>query len=322
LRVPRTLLHVLAIAVTAAAILVPACAAQAEPTPGEVATQIEQANNELEKVIEAYNASNDALKQAKAAADDVTNRITALQSQLDAAYGGVQSLASAAYRGSGGMNTLSVLLSAGSTDQLVDQVTTLKYVNRSQHREITRYLNTKDKLGAERTRYDGLVNDQLKQQRQLADRKSTIEASLRDLEALKRRLNAPPPSSAGTSPPANPPAVSGSAGAAVSFAYAQLGKAYAWGAEGPSTYDCSGLTKASWANAGVSLPHNAEQQYNTIPHVSRANLQAGDLVFYSGLGHVAIYVGSSNVIHAPSSGDVVRVASVDMMTPVGYGRPG
>jgi cell wall-associated NlpC family hydrolase len=59
-----------------------------------------------------------------------------------------------------------------------------------------------------------------------------------------------------------------------------------------------------------------------LPHIGRAALQPGDLVFYRSLGHVAIFVGNGNVIHAPRAGDVVRIASVDMMTPYGYARPG
>jgi cell wall-associated NlpC family hydrolase len=78
---------------------------------------------------------------------------------------------------------------------------------------------------------------------------------------------------------------------------------------------------AAWQAAGVSLPHNAEMQWNAVAHISRSSLAPGDLVFYRSLNHVAIYVGNGQVIHAPSTGDHVRVASVDMMPPYGYGRP-
>jgi peptidoglycan DL-endopeptidase CwlO len=114
--------------------------------------------------------------------------------------------------------------------------------------------------------------------------------------------------------------VSGNAGVAVRYAYGAIGKPYAWAAEGPDSYDCSGLTLASWRAAGKSLPHNAAMQWDVVSHISRSSLRPGDLVFYSGLGHVAIYVGNSQVIHAPTFGETVRLASVDMMTPYGYGR--
>jgi cell wall-associated NlpC family hydrolase len=299
--------------------------ASAEPTSGQVAKQIEDASNELEDVIEAYNGIGESLKKTQTAAEDITRRMSDLQAQLNIAYSGVRSLAAAAYRGSGGMSTLSMLLSAGSTEGMVDQAATLRYVNRSQQRDITRYNEIKSKLDAERKRLDDLAKDQTNQQSQLASRKTKIEKDLRELEALKQRLNAPPPAAASEeyvnrSPPPN---VSGAAGTAVAYAYAQARARapYVYGAEGPSSFDCSGLTKAAWRQAGILLPHNAAQQWSATAHVQRGSLQPGDLVFYRGLGHVAIYVGSNKVIHAPQPGDVVQVASVDMMPPYGYGRP-
>ncbi|MFD0594195.1 C40 family peptidase [Catellatospora coxensis] len=106
----------------------------------------------------------------------------------------------------------------------------------------------------------------------------------------------------------------------MAFAYKQLGKPYVWAADGPNGYDCSGLTLAAWRAAGVSLYHQAATQWREVAHISRSQLLPGDLVFYSGLGHVALYVGSGKVIHAPTTGEVVKIASVDMMSPYGYGR--
>jgi cell wall-associated NlpC family hydrolase len=91
-------------------------------------------------------------------------------------------------------------------------------------------------------------------------------------------------------------------------------------AAGPSSYDCSGLTVAAWAAAGKSLPHNAAMQWDVVSHISRSQIAPGDLVFYESLGHVAIYVGNNTVIHAPEPGESVKTASIDMMTPYGFGR--
>ena len=322
MRVPRALLHAFVVGASAVAILVPACAANADPSTGQVAAQIETASTELERVVEAYDGINQDMKTTQAAAADVAARVKTTQDQLDAVYGDVRILAAAAYRGSGRMGTIAALLTAGSADGLVDQVETVRYLNRSQQREINGYTKLKAQLDDERKHYDDLIGQQTNQQRQLADRKTTIESNIRDLEALKRRLGAAAPAkSASSTTKPTAPAVAGAAGKAVSFAYAQLGKPYQWGADGPGSFDCSGLTMAAWAAAGVSLPHNAAQQWGAIPHISRASLAPGDLVFYSSLGHVAIYVGSGNVIHAPNTGDVVKVSSVDMMTPYGFGRP-
>ncbi|HEV2308884.1 MAG TPA: C40 family peptidase [Acidimicrobiia bacterium] len=100
------------------------------------------------------------------------------------------------------------------------------------------------------------------------------------------------------------PPASGSAGVAVSFAQQQLGKPYCYAGSGPSCFDCSGLTMAAWAAAGVGLPHNSEAQAGELPHVPLGSMAAGDIAYT--YGHVGIYVGGGAVIHAPHTGDVVR----------------
>jgi cell wall-associated NlpC family hydrolase len=106
--------------------------------------------------------------------------------------------------------------------------------------------------------------------------------------------------------------VSGSAGSVVSFAKAQLGKPYVFGAAGPNSFDCSGLTLAAWARAGVSMSHSAHLQYSAFPHVSRANALPGDLMFFYGdRHHVGIFIGGNQMIHAPTPGEPVQVANID-----------
>ncbi len=120
------------------------------------------------------------------------------------------------------------------------------------------------------------------------------------------------------------PPVSSMAGLAVNAASGQLGVAYRFAAESPGVaFDCSGLTKYAWGQAGVYLPHQSGAQYGSIPHVSQSEVQPGDLVFYkSPIGHVGIYIGGGSMIHAPRSGDVVSVAAVNWAKVVGVGRPG
>lgn len=106
------------------------------------------------------------------------------------------------------------------------------------------------------------------------------------------------------------------ASAVVNLAYAKLGSPYVWGAEGPNSFDCSGLTSYVFRNAaGVSLPRTSSSQYGVGRSVSKANLQAGDLVFFAtgggGVSHVGIYVGGGNMVHAPNSGDVVKVSNIN-----------
>jgi peptidoglycan DL-endopeptidase CwlO len=106
-------------------------------------------------------------------------------------------------------------------------------------------------------------------------------------------------------------ASSAAATKAVKFALKQVGKPYVFGAAGPGTYDCSGLTMRSWEAAGVNLPHSAADQYNYGHHVSRNDLEPGDLIFfYSPISHVTIYIGNGMMVSAPTEGEDVSVVPV------------
>ncbi len=133
------------------------------------------------------------------------------------------------------------------------------------------------------------------------------------------------PAPTGGSAPAPAPApASGRAATVLAFARAQLGKPYVFGAAGPGSWDCSGLTMMAWRAAGVSLPHSAQEQYNVVAHkVSQADLQPGDLVmFYGGMHHVGIYVGNGLVIHAARPGTGVEYLPMKYMPFAGAVRPG
>jgi peptidoglycan DL-endopeptidase CwlO len=123
-------------------------------------------------------------------------------------------------------------------------------------------------------------------------------------------------SSAAPAPAASAPVVAGSGAAAtaVNTAMAQLGKPYVWAAAGPSSFDCSGLVQYAYKAAGISLPHSSSAQASMGTAVTRAQLQPGDLIaFYSPVSHIGIYIGNGQMVHAPTSGDVVKVASIDVM---------
>ncbi len=124
-----------------------------------------------------------------------------------------------------------------------------------------------------------------------------------------------------------PPGWAGQAAIAVKTALAQVGKPYQWGGAGPNSFDCSGLVMYAWAAAGVSLPHFSVSQYDDTTHVSAAQLQPGDIVFYNSpfdgpLGHEALYIGNGQVVQAPMTGLNVMVTSMDWAgPPVAYGEP-
>ena len=108
----------------------------------------------------------------------------------------------------------------------------------------------------------------------------------------------------------------------LAFARAQIGKPYVWGATGPSSYDCSGLTQAAWKAAGVGLPRTTWDQVKVGTRVSTANLRPGDLVFfYDDISHVGIYKGGGMMIHAPKPGANVREESIYYMPIYGSVRP-
>ena len=100
-------------------------------------------------------------------------------------------------------------------------------------------------------------------------------------------------------------------GGVVGVAMAQLGKPYVWGTAGPSTFDCSGLVVYSYSQVGVSLPHSSYALWNAGVYVSKDQLEPGDLVFFDGLGHVGIYIGGGQFIHAPHTGDVVKISNLN-----------
>lgn len=310
----------LAIALT---FLIPGSAAHAEPSIDQLDQQIEKDSIALEKVVENYNKINEQLKASQAAATSVEARLQSLRAQLDEASAHVGRLAALAYKG-GDLVAVDYVMAAGSTVDLADRMTSLDGLTRFHEAEVSRFTEIKSKVDAEANRLAKLVVDQQRQRDQLTAQKSKITIDLAKLNELRKKAYARLTARSPTAPSTNvtPPYVAGKAGIAVRFAYAQLGKPYVWAADGPNSYDCSGLTMAAWRAAGVSLPHNAEMQWNALPHLKRSALMPGDLVFYYDLGHVGIYVGNNQIIHAPTSGDVVKLADVDRATPYGYARPG
>lgn len=117
--------------------------------------------------------------------------------------------------------------------------------------------------------------------------------------------SSPAPDGASVSSP--PPATNGGV---VGIAMQYLGVPYVWGGASPSGFDCSGLIMYVYAQVGISLPHNAAMQYGYGSPVSRDQLAPGDLVFFDGLGHNGIYIGGNQFIHAPHTGDVVKISSI------------
>ncbi|WP_208298649.1 C40 family peptidase [Streptomyces liangshanensis] len=109
---------------------------------------------------------------------------------------------------------------------------------------------------------------------------------------------------------------------AIAFATAQIGKPYVWGAEGPSSYDCSGLTSEAWAAAGRPIPRTSQEQWKQLPRVPVADMRPGDLIIYfEDASHVGMYVGDGTIVHAPRPGRNVTQAGAGTMRILGVVRP-
>ncbi|MFE9098794.1 NlpC/P60 family protein [Streptomyces sp. NPDC007264] len=109
---------------------------------------------------------------------------------------------------------------------------------------------------------------------------------------------------------------------AVKFAADQIGKPYVWGAEGPASYDCSGLTSQAWAAAGTAIPRTSQEQWKQLRHVDIKDMRPGDLIIYFGdASHVAMYIGDGAIVHAPRPGRTVTIAGAGSMPILGVVRP-
>ncbi|MER6424397.1 NlpC/P60 family protein [Streptomyces sp. NPDC001137] len=109
---------------------------------------------------------------------------------------------------------------------------------------------------------------------------------------------------------------------AVAYATAQIGKPYEWGAEGPETYDCSGLTSQAWAAAGHAIPRTSQEQWKQLKHVDIKDMRPGDLIIYfDDASHVGMYIGDGAIVHAPRPGRTVTITGAGSMPILGVVRP-
>ena len=187
---------------------------------------------------------------------------------------------------------------------------------------------------ASQARRNSLASQVDQAQAHVAALKSARQAALAAAAAAAARKAAAAASSAGG--PGTAPSWAWSSGASASqgdiaadWALSQLGKPYQWGAAGPGTYDCSGLTMEAWARAGVALLHYTGYQWDEGPHVPLDQLQRGDLLFYATnnsdpgtIHHVGIYIGNGMMVDAPFTGADVRIDSIYQPgVPIGAVRP-
>ena len=323
-RMRRPLYHAAVGALTVMAlVLVGGAQAHAEPTVAEIEKEINTLWAEAEPAIEQYNHIHEQYKTNKAKQVALEKQIAPLRRQVELAQARVGVMAAQVYKGSQA-NAMNALVSTGDPGQFIDQLSVLDQLARDQQRQLSGVTTTMAKYQKQKAPIDGLVTKLAAQDAELAGKKKQIEIRLNQLQTLRTKAYGTTGGTGSYRPWPCPSSYLPTAGyKAAKYACSQTGDPYVWAAEGPNSYDCSGLTLASWKQQGVYLPHNAAQQRKSMPYVTRANLQIGDLVFYYGnLRHVGIFVGNNKVVHAPTFGDHVRMADMDAAGPIhSFGRP-
>ena len=304
--------------------LAPATHAYATPSPQEVEAQIDQLWSQLEPLIEKYNGVHEQLKQNQAKQAALTKQLEPLQIQVDLAMTRVGAMSAQLYE-NGPTSRVAALLSAGSPQDLLDQMGTLNQLAREQQQTIAATRDQVDEYNKQKVPLDVLVGQQQQQDADLAAKKKDIQAQLDNLQKLRQQAYGGSGNvSGGVLKPVACPVtyIGGRAGQAVAYACSKIGSPYVWATAGPTTFDCSGYTEASWAAAGVSLAHYTVTQKQQTRRISAGELIPGDLVFYgSSVYHVAIYLGGGWVAHAPKPGDRVRMAKMGDPGPINsYGR--
>jgi cell wall-associated NlpC family hydrolase len=304
-----------------------------------VLARLQQLDAAAQRANSQYQAANQRLSSVENQL--VVNRqaLGVARGNLTRAQAALEQRLVAIYTSNDEQSSLAVLLGARSLDDLISRIETVNSVSKQdsqliqqvvgfqrqiverrmllRHQRATAHRlvassaaarnRIQGKLAAERNLYNS-VRSQLHQM--IAQQQAAQAAAAREARAAAAEANSPVHSFDISSPTTAPPA--GQYGGVVGIAMQYLGVPYVWGGASPSGFDCSGLVMYVFAQVGISLPHYTVAQYNypNSVSVSRSELQPGDLVFFAGLGHVGIYVGNGQFIHAPHTGDVVRIDSL------------
>lgn len=301
-------------------------AVSAKPlTTAQVTAKLHSLAKSSEQLSERLNQAKIDTAKAREQVIEATRNADLAQQELRAAQQQLAMSLASQYKSASFSRTVA-LLSANSTDNYLQTVQTMNLLTQHQGEVATMAANAIGAANAATAQAKAAAATATRKQAELVKRQHDLAAEVTRYKKLLATLTAaeraryftptPAPTQAVVNQVFSAPAISGSGGAstAIAVARAQLGKPYSWGASGPNAYDCSGLTSYSWGHAGVSLPHSAAGQQGMGSPVSRANLSPGDLVFFgSPAYHVALYLGDGMIIHAPTSGDVVKIVSLSSM---------
>jgi cell wall-associated NlpC family hydrolase len=317
-------------------ILLSSLPAHAAPvTSAEAARLVAAKAHDLEVLSEKFNTARETLARQQAAVQAATAATKKATATLGVAQRQVRGIARSAFTGEG-VSPFRALMTSRNADDFINRVATLETIaghqNALLHTAAVANIAAaqaqavaQKAAAAAKAQYDAVAAAQATLKSQIAQ----FQADFDRLSAQEKlaAVNGPARATRGERAPAAAPvsgpvtANSQAAQIAVDTALAQRGKPYVWAASGPDSFDCSGLVQYAYSAAGIGLPHSSYMQFTMGQAVSRDQLQPGDLVFfYSPVSHVGIYIGNGMMVHAPTSGDVVKVSPIDVMGSFSGGR--
>jgi cell wall-associated NlpC family hydrolase len=274
---------------------------------------------ENSQLVEKYNQAQVAVQRRVKAAKQARLDAALAREAYGQAHREFAQIVKAQYESGGSFGAASALLDSSSGSNYLARLDTLDMVTTHNAQVVGAVSDARDEAVNAANRAADLLAAARQQRADLVTKRKQVEAKIRKYQLLLATLNSaqqyayleaanPAVSQARIANLKLVGAPSAAAQKAVEFALSQVGKPYVWGAAGPFSYDCSGLTMASWAHGGVSLPHSAADQYNYGKHVPLSALRPGDLIFfYSPIGHVTIYIGNGLMVSAPTEGQDVSV---------------
>lgn len=288
-----------------------------KPTIDSVQKQLGQLVVANTQLVEKYNRARITVAKAETAAGAAHDRAVAARAAYLSASDAFTRVVQAQYE-SGGMSTGGALLASNSDTNYLARLDTMKLLSSHDANVVTAVATARTKANAAAAAADTALATARAQRDALGTQKTKVANQITKYRNLLATLNSAaraaflraqnPSVSASDVKTIAVNAPTGAAQRAVQYALAQVGKPYVFGAAGPGSFDCSGLTMMAWQAGGVSLPHSAADQYNYGHHVSRNQLTPGDLIFfYQPIGHVTIYIGNGLMVSAPTEGEPVMV---------------
>jgi len=327
----RTRVTVLTTA-AAAAVAFSAQAANAAPSEkpsktDEVKAKVDTLYEQAEQATEKLDGAQEKQEKLQKEISTIQDNVARGQEELNKLRDGLGTMASAQYRTGGIDPSIQLFLSSDPSDYL-DKASTMDQLSAQQVEALTKIQSKQRELAQERAEASTKLKDLSATRTELKKKKDEVKAKLAAAQKLlntltakeKAALDAQQAQAANRSSSrvnlGNTGSASGRAASAFAAAQSVIGSPYVYGASGPSSFDCSGLTSWAYAQAGVSIPRTSEAQANAGTRIySESDLKVGDLViFYGDYHHVGLYAGNGQVLHAPHTGAVVRYEAIGNMT--------